>query len=340
MTLRFATAVALAASFALSACAPDFNPPPDYKGGFLWDSDRSRTIVVGAEDSLYTISRRYDVPVRVIAARNSLQPPYALRTGQTLILDPIRTHRVVGGETVGMLATKYGVPQSLIVEANDLPAPYTLREGQSVWIPDPFTVAGADPLEPPPPRAAPTSTITRVPQGASMGAPVPPPATVPPTPTDALPPVVAAPPQQTAALPPVIQPSAGAAADAASSKFVWPVQGRLISGFGPAGEGLHNDGINIAAPQGAQVRAAGPGTVVYAGSELKGFGNLLLIKHDNGLTTAYAHADKVLVAKGDQVRQGQVVATVGKTGNVNAPQLHFEVRRGTQAVDPQPFLQR
>ena len=143
-----------------------------------------------------------------------------------------------------------------------------------------------------------------------------------------------------AALPPAPQPAAGEAGDVAATKFVWPVQGRLISGFGPAGEGLHNDGINIAAPQGTQVRAAGNGTVVYGGNELKGFGNLLLIKHDNGLTTAYAHADKLLVAKGDAVRQGQVVGTVGKTGNVNAPQLHFEVRRGTQAVDPQPFLQR
>src|SRR6185503_12687731 len=122
------------------------------------------------------------------------------------------------------------------------------------------------------------------------------------------------PPAQVASLPPAPRPSEGAAGDVASAKFVWPVKGRLISGFGPAGQGLHNDGINIAAPQGTQVRAAGNGTVVYAGSELKGFGNLLLIKHDNGLTTAYAHADKLLVAKGDQVRQGQVVATVGKTG--------------------------
>src|SRR5690606_2523385 len=98
--------------------------------------------------------------------------------------------------------------------------------------------------------------------------------------------------------------------------------------------------INIAAPVGTQVRAVDNGVVAYAGSELKGFGNLLLIKHADGLTTAYAHNDKLLVSKGDTVRQGQVVATVGKTGNVDAPQLHFEVRQGTQAVDPHLFLQQ
>jgi murein DD-endopeptidase MepM/ murein hydrolase activator NlpD len=125
---------------------------------------------------------------------------------------------------------------------------------------------------------------------------------------------------------------------AAAPHFIWPVKGRLLSGFGPAGKGLHNDGINIAAPAGAQVRAVDNGVVVYAGSELKGFGNLLLIKHANGLTTAYAHNAKLLVARGDTVRQGQVIATVGKTGNVTAPQLHFEVRKGTEAVDPELYL--
>src|SRR5204863_7393264 len=119
---------------------------------------------------------------------------------------------------------------------------------------------------------------------------------------------------------------------ARAARCIWPVKGRLVAGFGPAGKGLHNDGINIAAPIGTQVRAVDNGVVAYAGSELKGFGNLLLIKHADGVTTAYAHNQKLLVTKGDVVKQGQVVATVGKTGNVDSPQLHFEVRVGTQAV--------
>ena len=119
---------------------------------------------------------------------------------------------------------------------------------------------------------------------------------------------------------------------------MWPVKGRLIAGFGPAGKGLNNDGINIGAPLGTQVRAAENGVVAYAGSELKGFGNLLLIRHADGITTAYAHNQKLLINRGDEVKRGQLIATVGKTGNVDSPQLHFEVRVGTQAVDPMGYL--
>jgi murein DD-endopeptidase MepM/ murein hydrolase activator NlpD len=122
------------------------------------------------------------------------------------------------------------------------------------------------------------------------------------------------------------------------ARFTWPITGQILARFGSAGKGLHNDGINIAAPAGTQVRAAGPGVVAYAGNELKGFGNLLLIKHADGWTTAYAHNDKLLVAKGDTVVQGQVIASVGRTGNVDRPQLHFEVRKGTQAMDPMSYL--
>lgn len=119
---------------------------------------------------------------------------------------------------------------------------------------------------------------------------------------------------------------------------MWPLKGKVISGFGSAGKGLHNDGINIAAQAGAQVKAADSGVVAYAGNELKGFGNLLLIKHADGWITAYAHNDKLLVQRGDEVRQGQVISTVGRTGNVDAPQLHFEIRKGTQSVDPMMHL--
>jgi len=126
----------------------------------------------------------------------------------------------------------------------------------------------------------------------------------------------------------------------ASARFSWPVNGKLIAGFGAAGKGLHNDGINIAAPAGTQVLAADNGVVAYAGNELKGFGNLLLVKHADGWTTAYAHNGKLLVKRGDEVKQGQVVAEVGRTGNVDTPQLHFEVRKGTQAMDPMEFLSK
>ena len=122
------------------------------------------------------------------------------------------------------------------------------------------------------------------------------------------------------------------------SKFVWPVSGKIISSFGTVGKGLKNDGINISAPLGTTVKAGDKGIVAYAGNGLKGFGNLILIKHTDGYITAYAHTDKILVQKGQTVARGEKIATVGKTGGVSAPQLHFEVRAGKKAVNPRNYL--
>ena len=397
----------------LASCAPDFNPPPDYKGGFLMDADRSRTVTVAAGDTLYAISRRYDVPTKVIADRNGLTPPFGLTVGQTLILDPTRTHVAAQGDTLASIAQRYGVDQATLAAANELPAGVQIAPGTQVWIPDPFTSAagpsrtfasagasaGISNSDLPPITAAPRNsrpiTSENLPPvagaaplgasaaGAGAGAiasvplsppvsiqPAPPPLQAPqpfpePVTPGALPqpfvPLTASaaglpetrspqtlapqPPPETnvAALavprstvaPPISAPPAGSTSGA---QFTWPVTGPILARFGAAGKGLHNDGINIAAPAGTQVRAAGGGVVAYAGNELKGFGNLLLIKHADGWTTAYAHNDKLLVAKGDTVVQGQVIAVVGRTGNVDRPQLHFEVRKGTQALDPQTYL--
>jgi len=366
---------AVTALVALSACAPEFNPPADYQGGFLWDSDKSRTIAVQPGDTLATISRRYNVPSQVIIARNGLAAPYTLTAGQQLILDPTRSHLVVRGDTLSQLAITYNVEMRLIADANSLTAPYLIKVGQSLWIPDPFTMAAAPagraavaqaaqiaeaappppapaPRAPraaiveeslaPPPGAAPPSTVFGAPvmsapiaatadaagaaaAGASVaGAVASAPVAAEPDETEV---ALALPPQ------PISEPQARA-----SARFAWPLEGKVIAAFGAAGAGLHNDGINIVAKEGAQVRAADNGVVAYAGNELKGFGNLLLIKHADGWTTAYAHNEKLLVKRGDEVKQGQAIAVVGRTGNVDTPQLHFEVRKGTQALDPMNYL--
>lgn len=126
---------------------------------------------------------------------------------------------------------------------------------------------------------------------------------------------------------------------AGSSKLRWPVVGKVVGGFGPRPDGTHNDGVNLAAPMGTDVHAAESGVVAYAGDELKGYGNLVLIRHDNGWVTAYAHADEILVKRGDRIRRGQVIAKVGRTGQVDQPQLHFELRQGQKPVDPSPFME-
>lgn len=166
--------------------------------------------------------------------------------------------------------------------------------------------------------------VLRLPAPADGAAPSPPAVkTAPPFNTE-----VAGLPQAPAA---VARPPAGGG-------FLWPVKGRLISGFGAKAGGLRNDGINIAAPRGQPVRAIAAGVVAYAGNELRGFGNLVLIRHDGDWVSAYAHADSIEVARGDRVRRGQVIARVGDTGGVSEPQLHFELRRGKKAVDPLPYL--
>ena len=125
----------------------------------------------------------------------------------------------------------------------------------------------------------------------------------------------------------------------ARSDFTWPVHGRVIWEFGVREGGERNDGINIAVREGEPIRAAGDGTVTYEGDELKNYGNLVLIKHDNGYATVYAHAESFIVSKGQHVARGQVIGYGGSTGDVSTPQLHFEIRRGArEPVDPRTLL--
>jgi murein DD-endopeptidase MepM/ murein hydrolase activator NlpD len=125
---------------------------------------------------------------------------------------------------------------------------------------------------------------------------------------------------------------------AANGKFNWPVRGKVIAGFGKRPDGTHNDGVNLAVPKGTPIHAVEGGKVAYAGSELKGYGNLVLIRHPNGWVSAYAHADQILVKANDEVRRGQIIARSGNTGSVDQPQLHFELRQGSRPVDPVPHL--
>ena len=149
-----------------------------------------------------------------------------------------------------------------------------------------------------------------------------------------------------AAPPPVAAAPAAAAAVAAipapppksGRGFIWPVKGEVIAEFGTTGKGQHNDGINIKVPPGTPVVAADDGVVAYSGNELRGFGNLLLIKHSDGWMTAYAHNQALLVKRGETVKRGQKIAKSGDSGGVSEPQLHFEIRQGTRAVDPQGIL--
>jgi murein DD-endopeptidase MepM/ murein hydrolase activator NlpD len=153
--------------------------------------------------------------------------------------------------------------------------------------------------------------------------------------------VASAPPAAARSITPAAeQPAAKTAVAAAMPTFRWPVRGRVISGYGVKTSGQQNDGINVAVPEGTPIKAAEDGVVAYAGNELKTYGNLVLIRHSNGYVTAYAHASEILVKRDDPIRRGQVIAKAGQTGNVAAPQLHFEIRKGSSPVDPMPYLDK
>lgn len=315
-------------------------------------------VIVQPGDTVYALSRRYNRPVRAIIEDNNLQPPYALQPGQRVNLPQGRFHTVQRGETLYSISRSTGVDLYSLAQANDLQQPFSISVGQQLKVPSPtgYAVASApapeSPSTPqaPAPRGYQADTLPVTP-GAPVAAPVQGPgsdetpnsAGLPPIPQQPAPETPAPAPQVASAPPSSAGPTADPKQDTvlpprAGRTFSWPVRGRVLAGFGPTPDGLHNDGINIAARAGAPVIAAENGVVVYAGSELKGFGNLLLVRHADGWMTAYAHLDKALVKKGQKVIKGQAIGTVGSTGGVSQPQLHFEIRRGTQAVDPAKFL--
>ena len=277
----------------------DIPPPPAEKPVITATKQAPGSITVQVGDSVHRIARRYNISTRALIDMNGLKPPYKLVVGQVLRLPHEHVHMVVRGDTLYGISRKYGVDMNALARANRLGPPYLLLVGQRLTVP--VTSAGA------------TQTAAQ-------------PALPPPTPTINT--TAKAPPTAPIPTPPPL----------GSGRFLWPVKGTILSKFGPKTGGFHNDGINIAAPRGAPVYAAEAGVVAYAGNELRGYGNLLLVRHADGWTSAYAHNDVLLVKRGDTVRRGQTIAKIGSSGNVTAPQSHFELRRGTKVVDPLPHL--
>jgi murein DD-endopeptidase MepM/ murein hydrolase activator NlpD len=256
------------------------------------------TYRVAAQETLYAISRRSGVGLGELITANKLQPPYRLRRGQTLQIPALRYHKVAAGETLYSISRRYRVSVYSLARGNKLSPPYSIQSGQRLALP----VSG---------NAAPAPTPAYVVGTVSKAKPR----------------------TQTRRAPVKTKPPARS-----GGRFAWPVQGRVISRFGVKANGLHNDGINIAVKQGTAVRAADNGVVVYAGNELRGFGNLLLLRHQGGWLTAYGHNRNLDVKVGDIVHRGQRIARSGATGNITRPQLHFEVRKGRRAVNPTRYL--
>jgi murein DD-endopeptidase MepM/ murein hydrolase activator NlpD len=329
-------------------------------------------VTVGRGETVDSIAHRHGVPRAAILQANNLSAGQAIYPGQRLVIprhnqaaapavaqpavrpviaaaakpalqappnNGLGVHIVAPGDTLIKIAHIYKKPVVEIAKANNIQPQATLHIGEKIVIPglraasvqhkETTKVAEAKPA------AVPAESKTVVAAA---------PAKTPAGKSGKQAAVTTSEPTQTAAVltpaneTPTATTGAVKSAEGAPPSFRWPVKARIIAGFGPRPNGQQNDGINLAVPEGTPVKAAEDGVVAYAGSELKGYGNLVLVRHSNGYVTAYAHAKELMVKRGDPIKRGQVIAKSGQTGNVDAPQLHFEIRKGPAPMDPMPML--
>ena len=251
-----------------------------------------QTVTVGAGDTLYSISRRYSVPVNDLAVMNDLSVPFRLTVGQKLRVPNLQQAAAVADKKVASAKTEQK-PVAGKSDKTTKPVNNTSNK----------TVAKQDTSKA---QTTPAKTATAPKQKISSD------------PKQKLPTIAAR----------------------SSSKFTWPVRGKILSGFGTKPNGLVNDGINISAARGTTVKAAENGVVAYAGNEVKGMGNLIILQHSGGWMTVYAHLDSMSLRRGAKVSVGQKIGTVGASGKVDQPQLHFEIRKGTKAYNPSQYLKK
>jgi murein DD-endopeptidase MepM/ murein hydrolase activator NlpD len=309
------------------------------------------TIIVGTSDTLEILAQRYHVAPAAILEANGYKGPRSLSPGQQLIIPhssgaiaaapaaaraamappskPVAVasvassvHIVNPGETLASIAHRNHISVAELARANNLDAAAKLKLGTRLNVPVkaaaavvPATVAAAQPVATVPAAPGTRMTVAAPQQSARLAQ------ASPATEDDA--------PQS---------PLKASEATGALPTFRWPVRGKVITSYGAKTNGKANDGINLAVPEGTPVKAAEDGVVAYAGNELKGYGNLVLVRHSNGYVTAYAHASELLVKRGDSIKRGQVIAKSGQSGEVASPQLHFEIRKGSTPVDPLQFL--
>jgi murein DD-endopeptidase MepM/ murein hydrolase activator NlpD len=330
-------------------------------------------IKVAKGDTLSTLSRRYGVSVETIMAANNL-PDGRLGIGQELVMPGVSgpkvaeaaeapaqsTYKVQKGDTPHVIAEKLGVNEQALIESNKL-NPNNLKIGRVLVIPG----KGAKPVvaaKESSPSASDTAPEVRVvktmtipapgvtslaeeeAEGTGFAADAKPNSKsdntkAGPKQGDTTNDIAASPEITGEGGPRVTSNDQLPTPDPMSgNSFRWPVKGRVVADFGARPDGGHNDGIDVAVPQGTSVKAAENGVVAYAGNELKGYGNLVLVRHANNWVSAYANNEEILVKRGDKVRRGQIIAKAGATGSVSQPQVHFELRKGSRPVDPTKYM--
>lgn len=330
---RSSVAAAKAVESARPAPAPLAEPPHDVAANY------NSTYTVKAGESLYGIARAHNVKFAELQQVNGITDPRRVKPGVVLKVPgrsgadvPASQPAPAAPASVADNAPAAIVPPLAATEkGSDVPA-----YGQSLSTRP--TIINSER------RVAALTDAGKATDAAPAAAAAPAPSVASSEPPASAPPAAEVAPAKAEA--PKVEQKVALAAPAAASavadsvKLRWPTTGRVIAGFGGRPDGTHNDGINLAVPLGTEVHAAESGVVAYSGNELKGYGNLVLLRHDNGWVTAYAHNDELLVKRGDKVKRGQVISKAGKTGSVDQPQVHFELRQGSRPVDPTPYLEK
>ena len=318
----------------------DFRKPAfEGKGGFV-------EVVEG--DTVYKLSQRLKVPMRALITANNLSPPYILPKGTKLVIPKRLTYKVQKGDTLYAIAKAHSVNFQHLAKFNNLKNASYIKAGQVLYLPDNIVLPSATPkkatVKPATSKPAlkPTQGATKkATQGAtaSQGASKKPAekptekATEKATKKPTNKPRVATKPRT-----PTKKPRTRTTASKGFKGFQWPLRGKILSNYGSKGGGLYNDGINIGAKRGSKVTSIQAGEVVYAGNELRGYGNLVLVKHQGGWVSAYAHNQAIKVRQGVKVNKGDTIALAGNSGSVKTPQLHFELRLNGKSVNPRKYL--
>jgi murein DD-endopeptidase MepM/ murein hydrolase activator NlpD len=324
-------------SFKRASVSDRLAPVIQYGATDGFGSTGVHTVAMG--ETLVGIARAYRLLPGDLLAANALTAYVRLRPGMRLEIPPPKAYTVKSGENVFQIARLFGLSPLDLIATNGLRAPYHVRVGQKLDLPRPVLepepmIAANEPVAAPRDQVirevlaapSPAAPIVQTQQVASLGRGGM--MVIPPS----------KPSVTKASLAPSAEPLSFPPMRDSGRSFLKPVQGSVVSGYGPKKDGRVNEGINIAAPKGSPVRAARDATVVYVGDAVEGYGNLILLKHAGGYITAYAHLDRTLVREGQTVKRGTVIGTVGSTGNVDRAQLHFEIRKGRETIDPKRMI--
>ena len=284
----------------LTACTRSLTPAE-----IEYDHSLSPYHTVKRGDSISSVARRYHMDKMELIRLNGLKAPYYVVIGQRLLIRP--------------LAATAKIKQSM-PDSADMPAMEPVDQG-GVQVNSLTPLPGTDEV-----ARDPSASYSQAPEVSE---------------DEAQQPTLSGENETTEAEETLPSPEAKKTVDisavpSSERSYRLPVQGRVVRGFKPGKNG--NDGINISAPKGTPVMASNNGVVAHAGNQLRGFGNVILIKHDNEIMSVYAHLNEVTVKRGDSIKSGQKIGTVGKTGTVKEPQLHFEIRKGATPVDPYKYL--